>query len=252
VTGRAGSSPSALREVFVADLRAIGVEPAAAAIGHGGAVQGVAASAFIDRSLAYAALLARWNAKIRLVGPTDLTTIVREQLVDALGFVLALDALDVDAFWDIGAGGGLPGLVLALRFPARTFVMVEPIGKKTAFLQHAAHELGLANVHVHQGRLGSDGVLVPALAIASRPRAAFSRATLAPEPWLASARQLVGPGGLVLIAVTEALPEAVAADTGSTPAGLWTWTVPATGAPRALFARRIAPAGPADSAARVR
>jgi len=221
------TSKAGLRNLFAADLDAIGV--------------GQGDSTFIDRALAFAELLTKWNAKIRLVGPSDLTTIVREQLVDAMGFALAVAALDEEAFWDIGAGGGLPGLALAIRFPERRFFMVEPIHKKTAFLQHAAQSLGLANAFTHTGRVAPDGSLEPAYnkAPSQLPRAAFSRATLAPDPWLATARNLVGVGGLVLIAVAETLPPSVANDPTSSAAGTWRWTVPASSAPRALYARRI-------------
>lgn len=223
----AGPPDERLAAALEADLAAIGL----------GAGQGD----FLPRALAFAALLTKWNARIRLVGPSDLTTIVREQVVDALGFALALrDLPEEQAFWDVGAGGGLPGLLLAMRFPERRFVLVEPIHKKTAFLSHAAHALDLKNVVVHTGRVEPIGVVVPALAPPfEAPRAAFSRATLGPEPWLATASRLVGPGGLVLIAVAEALPPAVAEDPGSTSVGHWSWVVPVTGAPRHLFARRF-------------
>ena len=222
-----GGADERLRAAFEADLEAIGF----------GAGQG----AFTSAALTYAALLAKWNARIRLVGPSDLATIVREQVVDALGFALAVHALDdEEGFWDVGAGGGLPGILLALRFPERHFALVEPIHKKTAFLSHAAHELGLENVVVHTGRVEADGAVVPALTLPfERPRAALSRATLAPGPWLATARQLVAPGGLVLRAVADAVPEAVMADPHSAPAGRWSWVVPATGAPRSILARRV-------------
>ena len=223
---------TSLRATLARDLEAIGV-------GQGGTSE---AGAFLDRALDFATLLAKWNAKIRLVGPSDLTTIVREQVVDAMGFALALATLDDESYWDIGAGGGLPGLLLALRFPERRFILVEPIHKKTAFLQHAAQVFGLSNVQVHTGRVAPDGSLEPALlrAPSPLPHAAFSRATLAPDPWLATARRLVGPGGLVLIAVADSIPDSISNDPASSAAGAWRWTVPATGAPRLLVARRIA------------
>jgi 16S rRNA (guanine(527)-N(7))-methyltransferase RsmG len=219
--------PANLRHALSADLGAIGV---AAGQGHE-----------IDRLLAYARLLTRWNARIRLVGPSDLMTLVRQQLVDALGFSLALDALDAPAIWDIGAGGGLPGIPLALRYPERHFVLVEPIHKKSAFLNHAAHELGLANVVVHTGRLEPDGRLSPPLPrpLPLVPTAALSRATLAPKPWLASASQLLGPGGLVLLASAGPLPPLVNRDSASVEVGAWRYALPATGAPRLIVARRI-------------
>lgn len=223
----AGPPDERLAAALEADLAAIGL--------------GAGEGDFAPRALAFAALLAKWNARIRLVGPSDPMTIVREQVVDALGFALALrDLPEEPAFWDVGAGGGLPGLLLAMRFPERRFVLVEPIHKKTAFLSHAAHALGLKNVTVHTGRVEPDGVVTPALGLPFEvPRAALSRATLAPEPWLATASRLVGPGGLVLIAVADALPPSVADDPGSTPAGRWSWVVPATGAPRTIVARRV-------------
>ena len=112
---------AAIGDAFERDLAAIGVAPE---------------PRFVERALAFARLLEKWNAKIRLVGPAALTAIVREQIVDACGFVRMLEALpESDAWWDVGAGGGLPGILLALRFPERRVVMVEPIHKKTSFLQ---------------------------------------------------------------------------------------------------------------------
>ena len=221
-----GGPNEALRAAFEADLAAIGLTA-----GQGD---------FVDRALAYAALLARWNTHIRLVGPTDLPTLVREQLVDALGFALAVGELPDESFWDIGAGGGLPGIPLALRFPERRFVMVEPIAKKSAFLTHAACALGLENVALHTGRVAPDGTINPPPRLShAAPHAALSRATLTSGRWLETARRLVGPGGLVLIALAGEVPGALADDPMSSPAGVWRWTVPATHAPRTLLARRI-------------
>lgn len=222
---------AALAHTLAADLAAIGVDPGDRA-GQGGT---------LDRLLAYARLLAHWNTRIRLTGPSDLLTLVREQLVDALGFALALDALDAPAFWDVGAGGGLPGIALAIRDPSRRFVLIEPIHKKTAFLRHAVHALDLSNVLVHTGRVEPDGALAPALAHppSPAPTAALSRATLSPEAWLATARHLVGPGGIVLIATSGELSPEVNGDSSSVEIGAWRYLVPATGAPRLIVARRI-------------
>lgn len=193
----------------------------------------------LDRIIAFATLLTKWNAKIRLVGPSDLHTIVREQIVDSMGFAPAIEALDSDAYWDVGAGGGLPGVLMALRYPDRRFIMVEPIHKKTAFLQHAAQSLGIPNMQVHTGRVNAKGVIEPAMRIHDRPTAAFSRATLGPEEWLPTATRLVGPGGLVLIAAVDQLPPLVHNDPDTIEVGRWHWMVPATSAPRVLVARKV-------------
>jgi 16S rRNA (guanine(527)-N(7))-methyltransferase RsmG len=199
----------------------------------------------VGRLLEFASMLQRWNVKIRLVGPSDLETIVLEQLVDSLGFVHAIRDLELASFWDVGAGGGLPGLPLAIIFPDREFTLVEPIHKKTSFLSHASATLGLRNVRVHTGRVEADGRVTPPLrthAEAAAPRGALSRATLGPVEWLETARALLGPDGTVLIALAEetSLPDAVATDPASRPAGRWRWVLPATGAPRTLLARTFA------------
>lgn len=197
--------------------------------------------ALAERLLVYAELLHRWNQKIRLVGPNDLDTIVREQLVDACGFILAVSELDAPSIIDVGAGGGLPGLVLAIAMPDRDIAMIEPIHKKTSFLAHAAQVLGLSNVQVHTGRVDELGRIAPPLRRPHEARLALSRATLAPMPWLETGRHLVGHGGQVLIALAgeETLPVDVDADPHTTELRRWRYTVPATGAPRTLVVRGV-------------
>lgn len=53
---------------------------------------------------------------------------------------------------DLGAGGGFPGLVLAIALPEAEVTLVESVGKKAAFIEEAATELGLRNVRVVTGR----------------------------------------------------------------------------------------------------
>jgi 16S rRNA (guanine527-N7)-methyltransferase len=53
---------------------------------------------------------------------------------------------------DIGSGAGLPGLVIALRRPDLRLVLVEPLLRRTTFLDEAVALLGLTNVTVHRGR----------------------------------------------------------------------------------------------------
>ena len=54
---------------------------------------------------------------------------------------------------DVGAGGGLPGLVLAIARPDMQVAMIDTVHKKTAFLTQVKAELGLANVTVHTARV---------------------------------------------------------------------------------------------------
>ncbi|MCA9516050.1 MAG: class I SAM-dependent methyltransferase [Myxococcales bacterium] len=170
------------------------IEEAAAALGVALAPDD---AAWIAR---FGELVLHWNRRVRLVGPSDLATLARDHLVDALGFVRAIRAAHAPAWWDVGAGAGLPGLVLARLLPEVRFDLVEPTGKKAAFITHAATTLGLTNARAHALR---DDQLPPGGA-----RAALSRATFAPEVWAARGQALVGPAGVVLVALgAVAAPE---------------------------------------------
>lgn len=169
----------------------------AARIADGAAQLGVELPAGAADMLArYAELIARWNARIRVVGPGDVRTIADEHVVDALGFSRIVRRAAAPAWYDIGAGAGLPGLVLACLFPETRFVLVEPVGKKSAFMHHAAASLGLTNVEVLTTRIE----LLPT----GGPTAALSRATFAPDEWFERASALVGPGGHVVVALGQA------------------------------------------------
>jgi 16S rRNA (guanine527-N7)-methyltransferase len=73
----------------------------------------------------------------------------------------SLVALDLDAvrdarnLADLGSGGGFPGLALAIALPATQVALVESVGRKCAFLERAAGELGLGNVGVVNARAES-------------------------------------------------------------------------------------------------
>ena len=53
---------------------------------------------------------------------------------------------------DIGSGAGLPGIVLAIRRPDLHVTLVEPLLRRTTFLELAVSRMGLTNVTVHRGR----------------------------------------------------------------------------------------------------
>jgi 16S rRNA (guanine527-N7)-methyltransferase len=105
----------------------------------------------IGQLLDYLALLAKWNAVYNLTAVRDPMAMVTLHLLDSLAAVPAFhDARNV---LDVGAGGGLPGLVLAIARPDLRISMVDTVHKKTAFLTQVKAELGLANVTVHTARV---------------------------------------------------------------------------------------------------
>lgn len=155
---------------------------------------------------AYAELLLRWNARINLTAARSIDVLVAEHFPDAFALARKLD--QPARVVDVGSGGGLPAIPLALLRPHLTFELVEPIAKKAAFLRTAIRELGMGERALV--RVGRGETL--AGAIATDPRAAFdvaiSRATLAPPRWLALGRRLVRTGGRIFALTTAAaLPE---------------------------------------------
>jgi 16S rRNA (guanine(527)-N(7))-methyltransferase RsmG len=144
----------------------------------------------------YAESLLRWNARINLTAARSIDVLVGEHFPDA--FALALKLEQPAHVIDVGSGGGLPAIPLALLRPGLAITLVEPIAKKAAFLRTAIRELALGDrVSVQVGR----GEAVAK----DTPRAfdaAVSRATLAPAKWLVLGAKLVRPGGRVFALTT--------------------------------------------------
>ena len=103
----------------------------------------------------FAALLRKWNAVQNLVSRETETALWERHIVDSIQILPLLRPAD-ERFLDIGSGGGMPAIPLAVAFKGgqATFQLVEPIGKKVAFLRQAIRELGLA-ASVHAGRSDS-------------------------------------------------------------------------------------------------
>jgi len=140
----------------------------------------------------YAVRLLAWNQRINLTGARDLETLCVEHIADA--FPLAPHLAPGARCIDVGSGGGLPGLVLAIVRPDLAVTLLEPIQKRRAFLSGVVRGLALDRVTVLGERLDSH-------AAGSGSRAydvAMSRAVFALSDWLAAGRALVREGGVVL------------------------------------------------------
>jgi 16S rRNA (guanine527-N7)-methyltransferase len=109
----------------------------------------------LERLLDYLALLAKWNAVYNLTAVRDPSQMVVQHLLDSLAAVPAFDS--AKRVLDVGSGGGLPGMVLAIwaqaSRPDMRIAMIDTVHKKTAFLTQVKAELGLANVTVYTARV---------------------------------------------------------------------------------------------------
>ena len=100
--------------------------------------------------LAFRDLLLKWNKTYNLTALRDPAQAISHHLLDSLAI---LPQLDVGNLLDVGSGGGLPGIPLAIARPELQVCMVDTVQKKTTFLQQAVIELGLKNVTVNHARV---------------------------------------------------------------------------------------------------
>jgi 16S rRNA (guanine527-N7)-methyltransferase len=115
----------------------------------------------IGQLIDFLALLHKWNAVYNLTAVRDPMQMVVQHLLDSLAIAPAFET--GRNVLDVGSGGGLPGLVLAIwaaeANPDMHISLIDTVHKKTAFLTQAKAELGLRNVQVHTGRV--EALVVP-------------------------------------------------------------------------------------------
>ena len=105
----------------------------------------------LNSLLDYVSLLQKWNGVYNLTAVREPTMMIRQHLLDSLAALPAFEGMQ--SILDVGAGGGLPGIVLAIARPDMHVSLIDTVQKKTAFLTQVKSELGLSNVTVHSGRV---------------------------------------------------------------------------------------------------
>jgi len=135
--------------------------------------------------LAYLELLEKWNRTYNLTAVRDPLKMVTHHLLDSLA---VLRYLPSGRLADIGAGGGLPGIPIAIAEPERPIVLNDSNEKKAAFLRQAGIALALGNVAVHLGRCTE-------WRPAERFRVVISRGFAELSEFVSACRHLVAPGG---------------------------------------------------------
>jgi len=102
---------------------------------------------------AYLALLTKWNKTYNLTAIREPQRMITHHLLDALAVVPHLPTMPGLRILDVGSGGGVPGIPLAIARPDAHVVMIDSNHKKAAFLVQAAIELKLANIESHAVRV---------------------------------------------------------------------------------------------------
>ena len=109
------------------------------------------ADEMLEKLVDYIYLLHKWNATYNLTALKNPGDMLTHHVLDSLSVVPFL--VKSQNILDVGSGGGLPGLVLAIVYPEKHVSMVDIVQKKTAFLNQARIELGLDNLTIHTGRV---------------------------------------------------------------------------------------------------
>lgn len=110
-----------------------------------------------ERLRAYLALLYEANERFNLTAIKDPAEAWTKHIQDSLSLLPFLASAEVKTVIDVGSGGGLPGIPLAIAFPAAHFTLLEATGKKAAFLSEAVQALGLTNATVVNERAETAG-----------------------------------------------------------------------------------------------
>jgi 16S rRNA (guanine527-N7)-methyltransferase len=199
---------------------------------------------FADAAERYVELLLEANVRLNLTRIVDPAEVARLHLLDALSALPLLDALAAARALDLGSGGGVPGLVLALARPDVSWTLVDSAGKKADALRGFVKALGLGNVAVVAERaetLGRDA------AYRSQFDLVAARAC-APLPVLAEyALPLVRLGGALVAwkGVIDASELRAGRDAGSDLGGgaleLHATGIPALGTHQFVLIRKVGP-----------
>jgi 16S rRNA (guanine527-N7)-methyltransferase len=130
--------------------------------------------------LAYRDLITKWNKVYNLTALRDPALMLSHHIIDSLAAVpplhkhLAEQALAAPQLLDVGSGGGLPGVVMAICLPQVQVTCVDAVGKKAAFVQQVAGELKLANLRGVHARVEALAAAQPFDVITSRAFASLS------------------------------------------------------------------------------
>lgn len=127
-----------------------------------------------ERLLAYGALILKWNKVYNLTALRDPATVMTHHLLDSLSVIAPMkrERAVATRLLDVGAGAGLPGVVIAIMRPDIDVTCLDAVAKKTAFVQQVAAELKLPNLrglHARVETLSGSYDVISSRAFASLP-----------------------------------------------------------------------------------
>ena len=97
-------------------------------------------------------LIREWNEKVNLISRKDIEYLEERHLAHCLAITNYLKLMPGAQILDVGTGGGLPGIIMAICYPQAHFTLIDSVGKKIAVVKDLIDQLGLKNVEALQAR----------------------------------------------------------------------------------------------------
>lgn len=163
----------------------------------------------VDQLIRYIELLEKWNRTYNLTAVREPEKMLYQHVLDSLA---VLPELSGPRLLDVGSGGGLPGIPLAIARPDWQVVLLDSNSKKTTFLRQAAVELGLKNVEVVCDRVENYQPGAPLNTVISRAFADLAEYAELTRHLLSPDSTLVAMKGLYPHEELEQLPDGFAVD----------------------------------------
>ena len=142
----------------------------------------------IEVARAFAANLAEQGEERGLIGPLELPRLWSRHILNC---AIVAPLLRRGMVGDVGSGAGLPGLVLAIARPEVSFVLIEPMERRIAWLNEQVAELGLDNVSVVRARAEEARLGDPLDQVTARAVSAFRKLLPLTAPLLRDGGELV-------------------------------------------------------------
>ena len=97
-----------------------------------------------------------WNSKINVISRKDIDNLYEHHILHSMAIAKVIKFVPGTRLADVGTGGGLPSIPLAILFPECSFTLIDSIGKKIRVAQDIAAEIGLKNVTCRHERAEED------------------------------------------------------------------------------------------------